>query len=171
MFSNGSVYMKRVKHSTRFHKQWLYFPWWPFINRSKHMPERFKYTMLDRVAAKLSHSITCPLHDCFTHTSGLAHAHSTNYTLAHTPQFIVWKTYRSCHIIIVQCGLTFSGMRCLSGVPKQSTDRCLGTWRTSCRLSSVCIGYSHKVNGFRIFNQHQCILQDVWQTKYCIPLC
>ena len=106
MWSNGSVYMKRVMLVTRFHKQWFYLPWWPFINRSKHMPERFKYTMLDRVATKLSHSITCPLHDCFTHTSGLAHAHSINYTLAHTPQFNIWKTYRSCHIIIMQCGLT-----------------------------------------------------------------
>ena len=67
--------------------------------------------MLDRVAAKLSHTITCPLHDCFTHTSGLAHAHSTNYTLAHTPQFIIWKTYRSCHNIIMQCGLTVKYIR------------------------------------------------------------
>jgi len=46
MTANGPVYMMRVMLVTRFQKQWLYLPWWPWLYWLFLYAKRFIYTML-----------------------------------------------------------------------------------------------------------------------------
>ena len=80
-----------------FHKQLCISDCYQCICKLTILQNVSYYTLLEDVAAKPSHSITCPKQDCFTHTSGLAHAHSSNYTPALARLFIFYTIYRSCH--------------------------------------------------------------------------
>ena len=97
-----------VSFKTVFHKQCQIFRLLSVFFKSCQWSKR---SLLENVAAQPSHSITCPKHDCFTHTSGLAPCPHIKLYPCFTQHYNIKDTiFRSCHIFNMQCSLTVGGM-------------------------------------------------------------